>query len=644
MGVLRFPLHDLPRGEIAPPLEPGHPTWRIIAPWTDPLADRGAYRVTSEKERVEDEYGPAVRLRESHLGGRALVAEGAEMRDATVVCRMRPMQVGIQPSNDGFQFSARAGLLFRMETIRRHYFFCVEDCDRIVLYRRIDDDWHVLDWLRVELPESPLTLRAELDGDSMRVACPELDVAMTAVDRALPRGKAGFRSMGEALLYDLRVETTAAQDAENRKFSQQRKSVTRSLGKDLPDAVPAGEWCLSRGRPVLCDAFVTTGRNDLLWSTPGGLEARTWEGETLWHSSVRPSTYQAGRSLVDGGRRLYLLAGEQRREERLTVAGRSTIGVVADEIVILDGATGEEVARAPLPEDIPRSRGQLVKWDFSFETGFGRCDGDPDFLVRQWHSRFGGGGVNVWVYDRDANLLWTRETETLYGHHNAVHWADVNRDGRPEVLAGGTCLSAEGDLVWIHDKSDEMRRIKGAGHYDAVLAQPAENWPHADPIAFLLGGSAGVYVVDARTGETRAVHRVGHAQWGMWCDVRTDLPGQECMVGTRWGNYGILTLFSAVGEKLWSVQPDYVLQDSCPVRWSASAPQLLWINTSERAMGLYDGHGRLVHPLPELRKVFAGKTRMQVPAAAWLRRPGGRHWLGLEWGETLYLFRPEDDI
>jgi hypothetical protein len=284
----------------------------------------------------------------------------------------------------------------------------------------------------------------------------------------------------------------------------------------------------------------------------------------------------------------------------------------------------------------------LRKWDFSFEAGFAERDGEPDFLVRQWHSRFGGGGINLWVYDRSANLLWTRENETLYGHHNAVHWADVNRDGQPEVLAGGTCLSAKGELLWTHDEADEMRRIKGARHYDAVLAPP-ETQTHTDTVAFLIGGSAGVYAVDARTGETRAVHRVGHAQWGMWCDVRDDLPGTECIVGTRWGNYGILTLFSAGGERLWSIQPDYVLQSSCPVQWTAAGPQLIWINTSEHAMGLYDGHGRLVHPLPALRSVFAGKTRMHVQATAWRRRPGGRDWLGLESEGKMILFRPEDD-
>jgi hypothetical protein len=115
------------------------------------------------------------------------------------------------------------------------------------------------------------------------------------------------------------------------------------------------------------------------------------------------------------------------------------------------------------------------------------------------------------------------------------------------------------------------------------------------------------------------------------------------MVGTRWANYGILTLFSANGEKLWSIQPDYTLQGSCPVQWSAEGPQHTWINTSETGMGLYDGYGRLVKPLAALRAAFAGKTRLQMPASAFQRRPGGRHWLALQENERLRLFRPEDD-
>lgn len=642
-SVVRFPIEALPKGEFAPPLSPDHPTWEVVAPWTDPLADRGAYRVASAKERITDQHGPAVQFGYDSKGGRALILEDDTLRDGVVSCRLRAKTIGTFPNLDGFnQLSARAGIVFRMETIRRHYFFCVEDATRLVLYRRDDDDWHVLHWTAVTIPDDPITLRVELDGGAISASCPELDVTLAAIDDAIPSGKAGFRTIGETTLYELNVETSPEQRQANSLRADQRRAALKQRGGTTPDAVPAGEWDLTTGEPSVNGDFVSPGRNDLLWKTTDGIEARTWEGETIWRFDEKPVAIEMGLPRTDGSRRLYLLTGERCRDDKLTVGGVPMSDVVADRIVILDGATGEKIVEERLPDD-PQSEGRLLKYDFSFETGFASNDDSPDFLVRQWRQNVGGGGSDLWAYDANANLLWHRDNETFYGHHNAVHWADVNRDGNPEILAGGTCLDAKGNLIWTHDQADEMRRYRGGEHYDAVLVQPEENWPHSPPLAFLAGGSAGVYVIDATTGRTLSTHRVGHAQWGMWCDVIGDQPGQKCLIGTRWGNYGILTLFSVTGKRLWSIQPDYVLQGSRPVRWAAEGPQHIWINTSERGMGLYDGEGNIVNPLEPLRKTFAGQTRMTMPAVAFERRPGGRHWLALRDDQTLRLFKPEDD-
>jgi hypothetical protein len=183
-----------------------------------------------------------------------------------------------------------------------------------------------------------------------------------------------------------------------------------------------------------------------------------------------------------------------------------------------------------------------------------------------------------------------------------------------------------------------MRRVTGAGHYDAALVGRFADDMETDPVLFLMGGSAGVYVVDALTGRTRAFHRVGHAQWGMVCRVRDDVPGLQVMAGTRWENYGILTLFSGRGERLWSFQPDYLLQGTCPVQWTRQGAQHIWVNTSARGMGLYDGEGRLVKPLESLRGLYAG--RHKLPAQALRRDPAGPDLLGLNVDGRLHLFGP----
>lgn len=103
-----------------------------------------------------------------------------------------------------------------------------------------------------------------------------------------------------------------------------------------------------------------------------------------------------------------------------------------------------------------------------------------------------------------------------------------------------------------------MLAVYGAAHYDAVALGALAGDPELDPVAMLISGSNGVYVVDALTGRTRVHHRVGHAQGCVLAKVRTDLPGQQVLVATRWGNMGILTLLSGRGERLWTIQPDYI--------------------------------------------------------------------------------------
>jgi len=453
--LLEVPIESLPPGEVGPPLDTQHPSWRILTPWTDPFADRGAYRVTAAKARLETPHGPAIQfMYDRGKGARALVAGEPAWRDYAITCRVQPQQVSVEGCYDGyFLTAARAGIIFRVQTSRRYYFFGMEACERLVLYRRIDDDWHVLEWRRIGATEAPLTLEVEAVGETIEARCPERNIALRAVDRALSEGRVGFRSLGESRLFSLRVLMSPEEQQANERHVEAAQHETERLGRNVPDAVPAGEIPLAEGESLLaCAAIADPRRHDLLMHRPDALILRTWAGEVVWRfgaqaTAVYPAEPRGGSS------RIYLMCGERGRIERPTVSGHRRADVVADEVVVLDGASGAELLRLPLPEDPPRT-GTLLKYDFSFEVGTSRGPGSVDFLVRQWRSGMGGGGVDLWAYDETGALLWHRTTDIPYGHHNAVHSADINRDGEPEVLAGGTCFSAQGDVLWVHDEPD----------------------------------------------------------------------------------------------------------------------------------------------------------------------------------------------
>jgi len=543
---IRLPISRLSPGEVAPPLVPEHESWKVLAAWDDPLAPRRGHSPThrtSSKTRINYQAAPALEWTRHRDRERTLVTGEPTWREYSVECRLQALQAAAGPTRDGwFINQARAGIVFRIHTSRRHYYFCLEGKRRLVLFRRIDDEWFKLAAQEVKYQEEIITLRVSLDGDAIRAECPELEVELFATDTTIPRGKAGFRALGQCRLFALSITMTPSQEKTNKRLARELIECTAHLGSSVPDEEEAGEIDLSDGRALLGAAdFCQPGRNDLLFHTPEGLLATTWEGEELWRLRERTLSQRIviSADVVDSSRRIYALLGEREVTGRRYLGAPKNSLLTADEAVVIDGASGEILTRTKLPPapepdpSFPRSLEKLWGHNFSFETGRLVSEKSLDIAIRSNGSR----KCDIWAYDGKLNLLWEHhQIDPPYGHLNAVHLFDVNNDGRSEVLAGGTLFSAEGEVLWVHDLGEEMQ-ILGAEHYDAVLVGDFSNDSESDPLALFMGGSAGVYVVDALTGKTRAIHRTGHAQWVRACKVREDLPGEQLLVGMRWGNF-----------------------------------------------------------------------------------------------------------
>ncbi len=653
----RLPIEQLPLGEVAPPLELDHESWPLLAGWDDPLAPRGGCRLPSGKTRIDYDGVPAIEWmpdnateRPPVLGAeRALTTGEPTWREYTVECRLQALETHAGPTNDGWFIDvARAGIIFRAETIRRHYYFCLEAQRRLVLYRRIDDEWFELaardvDYLALfdyNQPGRIVTLRVELDGDGIRAMCPELDVAFRVTDATIRSGKVGFRALGACRLFDLTISMTASQERVNQRLADRLHRRRQRLSATVAPEEQVAEIELPEGYKLVqaCD-FYRPGRNDLLLRGPEGLLATSFDGQELWHLADTVKDLRVTGPTADGSRRIYALVGEQRADQVTTVRGREYLAAVADEIISIDATTGKTIGRTKLPDD-PHVD-QVQPYLFSIETGRLTSDHDVDFVLRHCRQDMEGGGKDLWAFDGDLNLLWHQTVSPPYGHGGAVHLVDLDGSGRSEVVAGGTIVAADGDILSVHDMTDEMARIWGAGHYDAVVAGNLADDPERDPVLFLVAGSAGVYVVNPFNGRTRAVHCVGHAQWGKPCKVRDDMPGRQVMVGTRWNNFGILTLFSGIGDRLWSIQPDYVIEGTMPVQWDPQGPQHIWVNTSRDGQGLYDGEGRLVLPLDSIRQLWAeGVLFWDVATHVVSRSPDSPDLLGVQVGRRLMLFGP----
>ena len=636
--VAEIKLEGCPEGPVLQPLvKEDEVREKHFHGWETPLAPWGGFNLNSGLAVVKE--GDR-RVLEWKLADqeRAIVAGPPDGRNYRVVAEVKPIDVKASPHVDRADCSeAMIGIVFRMQTSRRYYHFGIEGKRRAVLYRRSDDEWIALAEQEVDVPDGFVTLEVDLDGDGIRCRCKELGVDFFRTDTTFREGKAGIRGIGRAQVASLKILRTPFQEARDAISRQRRGEEELERSKAVPDPVLVRTLDLRElgGMPIFAD-FVRPGRYDMLI---GGerLRAMTAEGETLWETPIPIRGIVFSERHGEHGRLIYGFTGERRMESRTSVVGRSGSAVVSDEMCVIRGVDGEIIARSKVPplDDAVRITAFTLTSGNLTGSGF-------DIILREWRRDAGDGGFNLWAYDKELNLLWHNSVDPPYGHGHAVQFCDVDGDGKDEVLAGGTLLSSQGEMIWRHDLAEEMARIPGAHHYDAVAIGPFADDPSVDPVAFLLGGSAGVYVVDGKTGRTRMIHRVGHAQGRVTGKVRKDLPGVEVLVACRWGNMGILTLFSGYGDRLWSIQPDYIGQGSCPVTWGDEGEQLIWVSTSGPVQSLYNGYGQRVKDLPQIRKLWGNRMRREVWTGVLRMGDDPTELLCISVDGKLYAFGPKE--
>ena len=630
--ITRLDLEGIPEGPVFQPLEPVPDAERgLHEAWECPLSPWGNFKVGAGMACAYDDGRPALAFTGNEGWERAIVARELDLRDCTIEAEVKQTSTTAIPSADIAETSeALAGIVFRVQTSRAYYQFGIEGKRRAVLYRRNDDEWYVLAEQLISAPDDYVTLRVRLDGDAIRCKCPELGVAFHVTDTTHPSGRIGFRVTNQAQVRRLEITQTDTQGERDRLRHERLEVGITRLGEEIPDARIVRTYQLADlgGSPTFQD-FVEPGRYDMLVEG-AQLRAFTSDGELLWEIPERVFRSVFSRECSSSGRLIYTLAGS--REVR---PGYS----VQDEMIVVEGATGRILSRTKLPPATP----DLNMFDLCPTSAALSSDDATDIVLREWREDFENGGLRFWVYDRDLNLLWERtQGEAHYGHSYALAAFDINGDGRDELLVGGVMYGADGSVLWMHDRMDEMLRIKGAKHYDAVVLGNLAGSPDEDPTAFFVAGSAGVYVVDALTGETRVTHRVGHAQGYSVGKVRPDLPGTEVLVVTRWSNFGIQTLLSGRGERLWTIQPDYIAQGSTPVTWGSAGHRFVWTNTSRDAQAFYDGYGRLVKRLPELSRVWGDGMDRRRQGTVVRIGYDTQEYLTLTNGGVLYVFGAEE--
>ena len=213
-------------------------------------------------------------------------------------------------------------------------------------------------------------------------------------------------------------------------------------------------------------------------------------------------------------------------------------------LVMLDGLTGQVKKRLPWP-----SREGFDDYNYYSRNllGVAYLDGQrPHLIVERGTYKI----IKVQAYDPLLTLKWAWEASGPYEKYrgqgmHGMHAADVDADGRDEVVIGAAVIDDNGKPLWN----------LGKGHPDACYVADVD--PSRPGLEIFYGIEKGrqsntVCLVEAKTGKMLwgnpeiTVHV--HSQ-GMLGDIIPEHPGMECYAGEAKGgsNYW---LYSAKGERL----------------------------------------------------------------------------------------------
>ncbi len=265
-----------------------------------------------------------------------------------------------------------------------------------------------------------------------------------------------------------------------------------------PDPAYHGQWLVAGDVDGDGQAEIVTARHDKQKVTT--VLVSKLDGSPLWRWG-KPNT--GGQGLwCDVAVQIYDHDGDGRNEVWISVQGH---------LVVLEGKTGKEIRRLPLPKDLPVADCIV----FCNLAGAARA---RDILVKDRYRQ-------VWAYGAEWKPLWHWKPEGYMTCHHPTP-VDLDGDGRDEIVAGYTVLDEGGKELWtVKSTKTELKR----GHLDCCNVMALGKRPQDCRLVLTYCGANGIAMVDG-TGRVLwevAGHHFESAQSGK---LRRDLPGKQILV------------------------------------------------------------------------------------------------------------------
>lgn len=315
------------------------------------------------------------------------------------------------------------------------------------------------------------------------------------------------------------------------------------------------------------DYIVRTPETNVDPGMPGDTTGKTYKISAYLSDGTWLWTYDMGLGIEPGiwysPFIVYDFNGDGKAEVAIKTAGTDYIknekGRVcggSEYLSVLDGMTGKEIDRVDWPERNDRY-GNLIRQNRN-QMGVAYLDGKTPcilaargtyklMVVDAWQLK-NGKLERLWRWDGDEENPIVRSM----GAHSMVT-ADVDGDGRDEVLLGSCMLDDNGTLLWS----------SGLGHSDKAYLCKLR--PESDGMQVFMVSEPkntdgrGVSVVDARTG--KLIWGIGqttyHVGDGMVTDFDPEHPGLECFASEdRKGGSTDKYLLTSDGKKLEVTKKD----------------------------------------------------------------------------------------
>jgi len=300
------------------------------------------------------------------------------------------------------------------------------------------------------------------------------------------------------------------------------------------------------------------------------------DGSVLWRWG-QPDTGKPG-LYCDVPVQIYDLDGDGRQEVWISVSRW---------LLVLDGATGRERLRHPLPTGLDVA-------DCIAFVNLRGLNRPRDILIKDRYH-------HLWAYTDDWKPLWDWAPKGYLTCHHPTP-VDINGDGRDEILGGYSLLDPNGHELWTL-KSDSIDLTKG--HMDVCDVIATGKKPEEARMLVTLCGASAIALIDGR-GQFLWTVTGRHYESIDYGRIRNDIPGRQIVVDVAHAGQLQVEFLDDHGHPLGTIHC-FESRHHRLIDWNGDGLDEILIGN---ALRLFDGKGACIVRLGPAN-AFEGETGPQ---------------------------------